>query len=206
VSGGRELSAAELSGEQLSAKRQDAERHVALLRGINVGGKNRLPMAELRALFEAAGAREVETLIQSGNVVFVARDADSVVRAAERAIPQRFGFEAPIVLRAGSQLRACVAHVEADATLAAERERLHVVFCRERPPAASLAAIDASRSPPDRVFTDAPELLLVLPNGVGKSKLTSAYLDRTLRTVTTFRNWRTVLSLEALSLGQTHPR
>ena len=81
MSGGRELPAAELSGEQLSARSKTAERHVALLRGINVGGKNRLPMAELRALFEAAGAREVETLIQSGNVVFAAVDASEVARA-----------------------------------------------------------------------------------------------------------------------------
>ncbi len=200
MSGGRELPAAELSGEQLSARSKTAERHVALLRGINVGGKNRLPMAELRALFEAAGAREVETLIQSGNVVFAAVDASDVVRAVERAIAARFGFEAPVVSRSATTLRALVAHVEGNAALAREREQLHVLFCREPPSEARIAAVDPGRSPPDRMVTGAPELLLVLPNGVGKSKLTSAYLDRTLGTVTTIRNWRTVTSLSDLAL------
>lgn len=158
-------------------------------------------MAALRALFEEAGARDVATLIQSGNVAFSAKDAARVARSVERAITARFGFQAPITLRTADELRACVVHVEGDAGLASERERLHVLFCRERPGADRIAALDPRRSPPDRVVTAGPELLLLLPNGVGKSKLTSAYLDKTLGTVTTIRNWRTVVALDALTTG-----
>src|SRR3989304_8603742 len=80
--------------------------HIALLRGINVGGKHRLPMADLRAMFEAAGCRDVRTYIQSGNVVFAANRslAAKVPAMIERAIEERFGFGAPAVVPSAAGL------------------------------------------------------------------------------------------------------
>lgn len=92
------------------APRTTPPAHVALLRGVNVGGKNRLPMQELAALFEAAGCTGVRTYIQSGNVAFRAdaRTAKTLAGTNEAAIAQRFGFTAPVVLRSGDALAAAL--------------------------------------------------------------------------------------------------
>src|SRR5581483_3195326 len=85
-------------------------KYVALLRGINVGGKNLLPMKELAAMFERAGCSEVRTYIQSGNVVFAA-SASVVKTLAEKIgaqIEKQFGFRAPVVLRSADELRAAI--------------------------------------------------------------------------------------------------
>lgn len=178
------------------------ERHVALLRGINVGGKNLLPMAELAALFEAAGAHEVSTYIQSGNVLFsaTAAGATKVVAQVEAALGERFERPMPVVLRSREELAAVV---EANPFLArgAEPRFLYVAFLAQRPAAARVKQLDPERSPPDAFELLGRELFLQLPNGAGKTKLTNDYLDRTLDTVSTVRNWNTVTKLFALASG-----
>lgn len=84
-------------------------RYVALLRGINVGGKRKVPMADLRTAFEALGYDDVATYIQSGNVVFRTGDARAGLEAAiEAALDERFGFPVPVVVRSAAQLRGVV--------------------------------------------------------------------------------------------------
>jgi uncharacterized protein (DUF1697 family) len=170
--------------------------HVALLRGVNVGGANKLAMSDVRAIFESAGCRRVETIIQSGNVVLeapeaIARDLASVVEAQ---IALRFGFVAPIILRSGAALRKIV---EANPFLraGADPATLHLMCLSGRPRPNDVAALDAQRSPPDAFILRDREIYLSLPNGVARSKLTNAYFDKTLRTVGTARNWRTVIRL-----------
>ena len=169
--------------------------HVALLRGINVGGKNRLPMAALTAMFERAGGREVRTYIQSGNVVFraSAREAAQVGTRVSAAIAKELGLRVPLVLRSAAELRAVAA---GNPFLADEDEgRLHVAFLADTPRAAARAALDPERSPPDRFLLKGRDLYLCCPNGMARTRLTNDYLDRTLGTVSTVRNWKTVLAL-----------
>jgi uncharacterized protein (DUF1697 family) len=178
--------------------------HVALLRGINVGGKNLIPMVELTALFETAGARELRTYIQSGNVVFAASAADAP-RIAERvrlAIARQRGFETPVVLRSAADWRAALEHNPFLAE-GADPRSLHVAFLADEPSRARAAALDPRRSPGDRFQLLGRELYLHLPNGVARSKLTNAWIDRSLSTTSTLRNWRTV---EALGVWLAAPR
>jgi uncharacterized protein (DUF1697 family) len=170
--------------------------HAALLRGVNVGGKNKLPMRELATIFEAAGARGVSTFIQSGNVVFRAAvgEAASIARDVEAAIGARFGFAAPIVLRTGAELAAVVADNPFLARGELEKA-LHVGFLADDPPASARAALDPVRSPGDAFEVRGREVFLFLPNGVARTKLTNAYFDAKLGTVTTVRNWATVVEL-----------
>jgi len=175
--------------------------HVALFRGINVGGKNRLPMAELTALFSAAGAREVATYIQSGNVAFAAAALalPKIIQRVGRGIASDFGFEPPIVVRTVAELEATVGR---NPFLPAEPEdSLHVGFLADRPRPIAVGALDHQRSPGDRFAVVERDIYLCLPNGVGKSKLTNAYFDSKLGTVSTIRNWRTVLALLELLRG-----
>lgn len=172
--------------------------HLALLRGINVGGKHLLPMKELAALFEEAGCAQVRTYIQSGNVVFEAPAAlaKQVPVTVGAAIRERFGFEAPILLRSAAELRAVHASNPFLAEGTAE-EGLHVVFLKATPPADRAAALDPQRSPGDRFLLRGREIYLHLPGGAAKSKLTNAWFDSALKTTSTARNWRTVSTLLA---------
>lgn len=178
--------------------RNDAS--VALLRGINVGGKNKLPMAALVELFEAAGCRDVRTLIQSGNVVFraPARLRARLGPVVQAEIERRHGLRVPVLLR---EARALEEVLERNPFLGprADTGILHVVFLAEAPTARALAALDPRRSPPDEFVVDGSEIFLRCPNGLARTKLTNAWFDAALATTSTVRNWRTVVRLAEMA-------
>ena len=171
-------------------------RHVALMRGINVGGKNKLPMADLVTLFVEAGCRDVQTYIQSGNVVFSATEkiAARVPDLIAKAVFDRLGFRAPVVTRTAAELRS-VASANPFLRVGAAAAELHVMFLAVRPTAARVTGLDPRRSPPDEFIVRGRDIYLRCPNGVARSKLTNDYFDRSLATTSTMRNWRTVLML-----------
>ncbi len=174
--------------------------HVALLRGINVGGKNRLGMTDLSALVREAGGRDVKTLIQSGNVVFSApaRVASTFDEALTRAISARFGLSVPVIVRTVDELgRVAGAHPLAREGLGPKH--LHVGFLARDPASDRVARLDQGRSPPDSFAVRGREVYLACPNGMGRTKLTNAYFDATLGSISTFRNWNTVLALAELA-------
>ncbi len=182
------------------AKRSTASPQVALLRGINVGGKHKLPMAELARIFDELGCSEVRTYIQSGNVVYLAEAALAarVPALVAAALEAQRGFAVPVVGRSAAEL-AAVAAGNPFLAEGADPATLHVAFLAAAPRAAAIAALDPDRSPPDRFHLVGRELYLCLPNGVARSKLTNDYLDRTLGTTSTIRNWKTVLALVELA-------
>lgn len=177
-----------------------ASAHVALLRGLNVGGKNRLPMRDLAAIFSGVGCTGVRTYIQSGNVLFDAPSAlgRRVPRLVADEIARSFGFEVPVVTRTVAELGRVAAENPFVAAGVAERE-LHVAFLADEPTPAHLAALDPDRSPPDEIAAGGREIYLRCPGGVARTRLTNAYFDRTLATISTMRNWRTVLALVELA-------
>ena len=174
--------------------------HIALLRGINVGGKHSLPMARLVAFFRDAGCDEVRTYIQSGNVVFEATAAVAarVPEAVQRSIRKRLGFDAPLVIRSG-RAWAALAREHPFAGAADDPKHLHVGFLAGRPTRQAVTALDPDRSPPDTFVVRGTEIYLHYPGGSARSRLTAAYFDAALQTVTTFRNWRTVRKLAELA-------
>jgi uncharacterized protein (DUF1697 family) len=180
----------------LSKNNVTAERtHVALLRGINVGGKNKLPMKELAAIFAALGCGDVRTYVQSGNVVFTAESVAGLAGHIAVEIEGRLGLRVPAILRTAAELRRVV---ESNPFLKAgvAAELLHVYFLEcEAPAKERVKALDYGRSPGDSFVVSGREIYLHLPNGVARTKLTNAYFDRQLGTVSTLRNWRTVMTL-----------
>lgn len=170
--------------------------HVALLRGINVGGKHILPMAELVHMFEEAGAVGVRTYIQSGNVVFSATPtaAKRLVRRVEETIQKERGFEARIMTRTCEEV-ADVARRNPLVTTACDPKRHHVGFLAEAPDPARIAGLDPHRSPGDRFVVSGDVIYVHYSESVRDSKLTGAYFDGVLGVASTFRNWRTVLKL-----------
>lgn len=171
---------------------------VALLRGVNVGGRATLAMADLRAAAEDCGYERVRTYIQSGNVVFSAPSSDTpaVATALRRALADRTGLDPEIVVRTREELRAVI---EANPYVGRGEDpaHLHVVFT-DGDAQASLGSIDLAARAPDEAAAVGQHLYLFLPSGLGRSKLV-ADLARQKGPPGTIRNWRTVTKLSAMA-------
>jgi len=176
--------------------------HVALLRGINVGGRNKLPMSSLAEIFNDVGCSRVQSYIQSGNVVFEATPAlaSRVPAVIAQAVLERFEFEVPVIVRTAEELKGIV---QANPFLqaGADERTLHVAYLADLPDVARVRALDRDRSPPDEFEVRGREVFLRCPNGLARTKLTNAYFDSRLGTTSTVRNWRTTLRLLALAVG-----
>jgi uncharacterized protein (DUF1697 family) len=163
---------------------------VALLRGINVGGNRRVPMADLRSVCAELGYRGVATYVQSGNVVFAADDSpDGVAETLEAALGERFGFAIPVILRDRAAFARVAAHHPFE-DRESDPARLHVFFLAGEPDPGKVAGWHPERFAPDEVRISGGEVYAYLPNGMGRSKLTVE-----LGTPATARNWRTVQAL-----------
>jgi uncharacterized protein (DUF1697 family) len=168
--------------------------HLALLRGINVGGKAILPMKDLVAIFSASGATAIQTYIQSGNVLFDATDPAAVAALVTAEIAARFAYPGRIVLRSAAELAAAY-RANPFAKAGAPLEMLHVYFLADQPSPTAIKSLDPDRSPGDSFTVLGRDIFLHLPNGMARTKLTNAYFDTKLNTVSTARNWKTVAKL-----------
>ena len=171
-------------------------RYVALLRGVNVGGKNKVPMSELRNLFESLGYSEVSTFIQSGNILFTSGVPATSTRL-ETAISDQFRISISVVLRTPQRLKTVV---DRNPFNQVDSSKLHIGFMTEEPSAATVRMLDTRRFQPEEFAVRGSELYLHLPNGMGRAKL-PAYLDRQLKVPTTIRTWNTVVKLLELADG-----
>jgi uncharacterized protein (DUF1697 family) len=165
--------------------------HLALLRGINVGGKAVLPMRELSAIFATAGASNIRTYIQSGNVVFESPLPEPLIEQVTMEIARIYGYPGRIVLRSAEELKAAYKS-NPFAKAGAPVETLHVYFLADKPDPAAAKSLDPDRSPGDSFALKNREIYLHLPNGMARTKLTNAYFDSKLKTTSTARNWNTV--------------
>jgi uncharacterized protein (DUF1697 family) len=177
----------------------EVPRFVAFIRGINVGGKAKVPMGELRSSLDAAGLEEVVTYIQSGNVVLrsTRRDARKLEDQIAKVVADGFGVDAAVMVRTPSELEKIV---ESNPFLAGKDvSKLHVVFLSDKPKADAVAGLDPDRSPPDEFAVLGREIFLHFPNGFGRTKLTIDYFERRLGVRASARNWKTVNKMLALS-------
>ena len=171
-------------------------RWVALLRGVNLGARNKVPMAELRALLEEAGYGNVSTYIASGNVLLEGpRGRSAIAGELERLIAHAFSVDTTAVMRTPKELAAVVA----GHPFGADTSRSHVVFLAARPAAAAVRRLDDSDHSPDRAVLDGPNVYVQYPAGVQGSRLSAARLERLLEVAGTHRNWRTVAALAELT-------
>ena len=173
-------------------------RVVALLRGINIGPNKRIAMPMLRELVESLGHREVETYLQSGNVVFAPahRSRGDLGKALERAIADATGHDVPVLVRTGAELAKVV---EANPYSVSDPTKVVVAFLGEEVEASRLGLGDLGDYAPDDLTQIGRELFISLPNGQARSKLMVALTKRRLPTVVTVRNWRTVAALAELT-------
>ena len=173
--------------------------HVALLRGINVGGGDKIVMTELRALAGELGWKGAETYIQSGNLVFQAiGERTALETALETGIRRRFALEIPAIVRAAEEWPGFVEANPFPEAAEAEPNRLMLLLSKQPPRAEAAAALQERARHGERVASTGGALWIHYVGGAGTSKLTPALIDRLAGSPTTARNWRTVLKLREM--------
>ena len=173
-------------------------RWIGLLRGVNVGGGNKIAMPALLASCEAEGFERVATYIQSGNVVFDAPGTEArVTDALRRILLEGHGLKVPVVVRSAAQM-AKLADRHPGLELGIDPKYLHIHFLNTKI-AADAGLVDATRFAPDTFEIDGREVYVTYPNGSGRSKLTIEVFERAFGVVATGRNVNTVRALVELS-------
>ena len=180
---------------------------VALLRSVNVGGRNRVPMADLRTMVEALGFGSVETYVQSGNLVFTGSGRPATVAASiHEGIAGTFGLDIAVLVRSGGQL-ARILESNPFAAPGVDPKTVHVTFLAGPPAperleglARSAADAHADGSFGDDTFEVAgTDVFLHCPGGYGSTKLNNGFFERRAGVAATTRNWRTVTTLSAMA-------
>jgi uncharacterized protein (DUF1697 family) len=174
-------------------------RHIVLLRGINLGSRNRIAMPKLREALADAGFEDVQTYVQSGNVV-LSSDASSaeVARTCERQIAERFGLDVPVVVRTRAEL-AKVVKRNPLGKVAKNPKRYQVSFLAGKLEPDVVRKLETMAAPSERFVVDGREIYAWHPEGVARSKLWAALAGRGLGVTATARNWTTVTKLLELA-------
>ena len=175
--------------------------YVALLRGINVGGRNMVAMQDLRRLCERLGLEDVSTLLQSGNVVFrsAARDAGELEAWLEQETAKRLGVKPAFFVRTADEWEALVRKNPFPDEAVRDPGRLLVVLMRKAPRPAAVLALRAAIVGRELVGARGREAYFVYPDGMGRSKLTPNLIEKHLGGAGTARNWNTVLKVLTLT-------
>jgi uncharacterized protein (DUF1697 family) len=173
---------------------------ICLLRGVNVGGHNKIGMDSLRDLCSSLKLRNPQTYIQSGNVVFATNEKDlgKLARRIEDCIEKEHGFRPTIMLRTAAEMRAIIARNPFASRKNIDPGKLVVSFLAEAPTAEAAKRFTEIKVGPEELRVSGRELYIYFPDGQGRSKLPAA-LDRAAKIPATARNWNTVLKLLAMA-------
>jgi uncharacterized protein (DUF1697 family) len=175
--------------------------YIALLRGVNVAGKNRIRMAALKSAFESLGFADVETYLQSGNVVFRADPADP--RLKEKSIQGRlaadFGAEIETLVLSGRVFDRVALSNPLKPGPGADETLYHATFLFRPVAEAVFKKIPLPAGPEEQAVWGGPVIYLYCPHGYGRTELNNAFFEKALRVPATTRNWRTVRALQALA-------
>ena len=169
---------------------------IAMLRAVNVGGRNKIKMEALRELCESLKLRGAVTHLNSGNVVFraPARDAAAIAKQLEKSIERAAGFHCDVVVRSPAELKDAIAR-NPFARRGLDPSKILVYFLAAEPHAEALARLSQIKAEPEEVHVHARELFIYFPNGMGRPKLSIAVIERALKVPGTGRNWNTVTKL-----------
>ena len=167
---------------------------ISMLRGVNVGGHNKIKMEALRALYESMKLRDAQTYVQSGNVIFRTdeRDIPRLAKRIEDGIERNFGFRPNVILRTGAEMREVVARNPFAKRRGIEPSKLLVSFLASDPGEEAREKVRQMKCDPEELRIEGRELYIYFPNGIGRSKLSLGVLEKTLKTPGTGRNWNSV--------------
>ena len=174
---------------------------VAMLRGVNLGAHNRIKMDALRDLCGSLDLLDVQTYVQSGNIVFRTkeRNLSALAKKIRSGIEKKFGFNPEIILRSTSDLRNVIAKNPFAEMKDIEPGKLLVDFLSSEPSTDACKSVRAIKTDPETLHIDGREMYIYFPNGAGRSKLSWPALEKILKTPGTARNWNSVTKLLAMA-------
>jgi uncharacterized protein (DUF1697 family) len=175
---------------------------LSLFRGINVGGHHIIKMNELKKLYEMLGLKDVQTYIQSGNVVFSSDDSDvtHVQQQLMESVAQTFGFPVEIIVRTATELQDIIAKNPFQGQQDKETQWIVVMFLAAAPGNAAQENLLKTYVGPEEIFFSGKEVYIYYTNGIGRSKLSNTFIEKKLKIVGTARNWNTILQLQGMVL------
>jgi uncharacterized protein (DUF1697 family) len=177
--------------------KQDKPLFISFLRGVNMTGHNKIKMTDLEDLFRNEGFREVETYIQSGNVVFYSPDheVNEIAPAIESAISRKMSYEIPAIVRTPRELSSIIAANPFQTEENFDPSRMAVIFLYDYPSESQLAKVRNIDYPPDKFIIAGREIYIYCPNGFGRTKLYTNFFENKMKVVGTARNWKTINKL-----------
>ena len=178
--------------------------HIALLRGINVGGHRRVAMSELRDLLQRLDFVDTRSLLQTGNLVFRskrARTGSALERLLEAQAEKHLDLRTDFFVRTVEEWEATIERNPFGDAARRDPSHLVVMFLKQEPAAADVEGLRAAITGPERVRAEGRQAYVVYPAGIGRSRLTNALIEKKLGTRVTGRNWNTVRKLGALASG-----
>lgn len=184
----------------MPTKAKAAASHVALLRGVNVGGNKRVPMAEWRMLLEGLGCTNVRTLLNSGNAVFDAAPSPRLAERIRQSLLEGLSVEVPVIVKTAAEMAAIEAGNPLSA-VATDPSRLLVAFTASADDLATLSPLAGLVQAPEQLHVGPHAAYLWCANGILESKAGAALLGKLGRAATS-RNWATVLKIRALMTKQ----
>ena len=174
--------------------------YISLLRGINVSGQKIIKMTELTALYESLKFQNVKTYIQSGNVIFQTDDAvQPVLKLIRREIERQFGFDVVVLIRTSQELQRLVDQNTLLQQTNGDPKGHYVCFLEDVPDKQKVEQIGSIGPNAEKMIYAGNELYLFYPNGIGTSKWSTNFFEKTLGVRATTRNWNTVLKLIKLA-------
>lgn len=176
---------------------------IAMLRGVNVGPHNRIKMDALRDLCCSLELLNVQTYVQSGNVVFRTKERNltALAKTIRSGIEKKFGFSPEVILRSTSDLRDVIARNPFARMKDIEPGKLLVDFLSSAPSPDAIESVRAIKTDPEKLHIQGREMYIYFPNGAGRSKLSWPALEKILKTPGTARNWNSVTKLLAMAEG-----
>lgn len=170
---------------------------ISMLRGVNVGGHNKVEMGALRALYESLKFQDPRTYVQSGNVVFRSKEniSPALAKKIQNAIEREFGCRPEVILRTADELRKAIAASPFPASRGLEPGKILVTFLNAEPGPEANATLLKLKKHPEEIHLKGRELYIYFPNGAGRSKLPWSSIAEALKTQGTARNWNSVTKM-----------
>ena len=175
---------------------------ISILRGINVSGQKKILMADLKALYETLNFKNVQTYIQSGNVVFDSMQEDNNIALAkiiEEAIEKAYKFQVPVLVKQADDLINTIKNNPFVEEAGIDPSRVAVTFLESRPKSENLKKLEGVDYPPDRFLIDGLNIYIHCPKSYGNSKLSNNFFESKLRVKATTRNWKTINKIVEIS-------
>lgn len=175
--------------------------YIALLRGINVSGQKQIKLNDLKSMFEAMKFTDVQTYIQSGNVVFKSKQLpiNKLEKRITKAISDKYGFDVKVIVKTPEEIE-YVLNNNPFIKKKKNIERLYVTFLSENPSEANITKLKENNYAPEEYIIDDTNIFLFFPNGYGKAKLNNNHFESKLKVHATTRNWKTIQAIAEMSI------